>query len=331
MPAGRAAALWLVLLAAPGAAPAAQTARGSFEPVGTWHLLVHYRDQSSSHPERLHWDDRIWVFERDGERIRWTEYPIVVFEDPTGRFGRLGTNRQTRIVHAWEPDPGQLRNIREGLEVNPRGSKSKTLRRSGAAGWRSMSRSMAASASIISYQEIWSVEGLPDRPVFTRDDFMGSARSETLEGQTRYAALEVSPDGSEVRGTYERDGLRHGTFRLMRAGAVGGVVGSGKTQSERLREAFMSRAGVDPELAQLLAESGADGPEEAREALRGQLREKLLSGAREQGVDPRVAGPEIERMIDQVMRELDQGRSPEEIEGRIRSGEIGPRSGAGKR
>ena len=49
---------------------------------------------------------------------------------------------------------------------NPRGMKSKSLRGSDAEGWASASRARAASASVITYTENWSIEGMPDRPVF---------------------------------------------------------------------------------------------------------------------------------------------------------------------
>ena len=51
--------------------------------LGAWHVLVHYEDAASSGAERERWDDRAWVFEREGDRLRWTEYPVVVFDDET--------------------------------------------------------------------------------------------------------------------------------------------------------------------------------------------------------------------------------------------------------
>ena len=237
MGAARAAALGVALL---GLGPAASAGRaGAVDLAGTWHVVVHYTDEGTAHPERMHWEDRIWIFERTGERIRWIEYPIVVFEDQSGRFEVRGTGRPHRVLHAWEPNEGQLRNILDGLEVNPRGSKAKSLRGSDANGWRSISRSMSASASVISYQEIWSIEGLPERPVFTRDDMLGAARTETLEGRPRYATLEIAAEGNVVRGSYERDGTRHGTFRMLRGGAVRDVEGDGRSPNEKRRDAIL--------------------------------------------------------------------------------------------
>ena len=105
--------------------------------IGTWHVLVHYKDSAAEHPERERWEDRIWVFEKEGSRLRWTDYPIVVFSDQTGRFEQLGGNRASRVLHFWEPNAAQLAQIRGGLEINPRGSRSKTLRGAHAEGWNS--------------------------------------------------------------------------------------------------------------------------------------------------------------------------------------------------
>jgi hypothetical protein len=199
--------------------------------LGTWHVLVHYRDENAADKQALRWDDRIWIFERAGSGLRWREYPIVVFRDQTGRFESLGTNRQSRVVHAWEPNAEQLEQIRSGLEVNSRGMKSKTLRGSDAESWRSQDRAQAASASIISYVETWSIESLAALPVFTRLDVLGSAETEGLEGVTRYTATAVEQEGAVIRGSYERDGTRRGTFRMQRAGEVRGV--KGKSEEER--------------------------------------------------------------------------------------------------
>jgi hypothetical protein len=103
-------------------------AEPSVDLIGTWHVLVHYRDDHTVRPEQERWEDKAWVFERSGSRLRWTEYPIVVFSDETGRFERRQTGQYARVLHAWEPNAKQLEDIRRGLEYNTRGSKSKTLR-----------------------------------------------------------------------------------------------------------------------------------------------------------------------------------------------------------
>lgn len=199
---------------------------------GTWYVLVHYKDDHAPNPDLERWDDRVWVFERSGKRLRWTEYPIVVFDDETGRFERRSTGQYARILHWWEPDGGQLADIRDGLQVNSRGSTSETLRGSDLDGWSSGRASRAASASIVTYDEVWSVEGLPSQPVFRQADFMGSGEG-GFEGATEYAATQVS--NGVISGRFGRDGSRHGTFRMMRAGQVGEVKGA-TTQAELQRK-----------------------------------------------------------------------------------------------
>ena len=125
------------------------------------------------------------MFEKQGDRLRWTEYPIAVFDDESGRFERRDTGQYARILGYWEPTEVQLADIRDGLQVNSRGSKTKTLRGSDAKGWTSGRRGATGSASVISYEEVWAIEGLPSRPVFTRSDFMGGGRTDTLEGSIR--------------------------------------------------------------------------------------------------------------------------------------------------
>ncbi|MFV1118534.1 hypothetical protein, partial [Klebsiella pneumoniae] len=94
----------------------------------------------------------------------------------------------------------------------------------------STTASPAASASVITYQEKWSIEGLPELPVFIQEDVMGSGRSETMEGVARYETTAVEEVGDVLVGSYERDGTRHGSFRMRRSGEVGML--EGKSQSE---------------------------------------------------------------------------------------------------
>jgi len=225
--------------------PAPSLAEDGVDLIGTWHVLVHYRDDHTVHPDQERWDDKVWIFERSGSRLRWTEYPIVVFTDETGRFERRSTGQYARVLHAWKPNEKQLAEIHRGLEYNTRGSKSKTLRGSDADGWASQRRSGAVSASVITYTENWLIEGMPAWPVFTRTDVMGSARTENVEGVTRYATVGVDAGGDILRGTFERDGSRHGTFRMMRAGAV--AVVKDRTQSERQREVMGIAADTESE------------------------------------------------------------------------------------
>jgi len=316
----------LLLAAAPAAA----------EPVdllGTWHVLVHYTDDHSARPEALRWEDHVWVFEKAGTRLQWTDYPIVVFRDESGRFEALGTNRARRIVHAWEPNEGQAAQIASGLEVNPRGSKSKTLRGSDEQGWRSQSRPAPTSVTVVTYTEHWSIAGAPQRPVFERHDVLGSPSAEGMDGRTRFTTTEIDPGAGVLRGRFERDDSRRGTFRMLRAGPVEGVKGSGKTQGERLMEAWFGewasdvRGGRDElheEIVRRLR-AGEELPEGARQEIRDEIRRSLERAMRRRGFDPRDQEQEIEALVDQIeVQLLEEGRSIEEAVRMIEEGEIAP-------
>lgn len=214
-----------------GAAAAAEQAE--LDLLGTWYVLVHYQDDNAPNPEVLRWEDKVWVFAKKGSRLSWSEYPIVVFRDESGRFERRESGQYARVLHHWEPNEAQLADIRDGLEVNDRGLKSKSLRRSDDGAWRSLERARPASATVITYVENWSIENPTTRPVFAREDVLGSASAEGLEGLTRYATAEIDAASGELHGRYERDGTRHGSFRMMRSGATQAVTGSGLTQGER--------------------------------------------------------------------------------------------------
>ena len=201
------------------------------EVLGTWHVLIHYKDDNAPHPERERWDDRVWVFEKAGSRLRWTEYPLVVFDDQTGRFER-SSGRSARVLEFWEPSPLQISDIKDGLAVNERGMKSKSLR-DREDKWASLSRNTSSSVSVISYVEHWSVENGEGGPVFRREDVLGSERSENLDGVTLYTTQRVESGGNVLRGKFERDGSRRGTFRMMRSGATEGLKSDGRSPNEK--------------------------------------------------------------------------------------------------
>ena len=208
------------------------------ELLGTWFVLIHYRNSETANPDADRWEDKIWTFEKRGSRLRWTEYPIVVFGDQTGRFERYRGVR-SRVLAAWQPNSAQQAQIDGGLEINSRGSKSKSLRGTLAKGYKSTGRLRTQSASIIGYMENWSITGGPDKPVFARDDMMGSGRTENMEGRTEYATQEILDGGRLLRGLYERDGIRKGTFQMMRAGDVTRVAGKSEKVKEERRELFV--------------------------------------------------------------------------------------------
>jgi murein DD-endopeptidase MepM/ murein hydrolase activator NlpD len=254
----------LLVCLALGLAPPA--AAQEVDLVGTWYVLMHYLDDGSPNPDQPRWDERVWVFEKKGNRMRWSVYPIVVFDDESGRFERTSV-QYSRVLHYWEPDAGQLADIAEGLQVHPRGAKKKTLRGSDLDGWSSSRSRGAASASVVTYTELYAIEGMPTRPEFTRSDIMGGGRTDTLEGLTSWTTTEVREGGDLLTGAYQRDGRRHGTFRMMRSGATGGVKGS-KSQAELQQAVFRrtleqslkadpaARAEVEGLIEDALAETG---------------------------------------------------------------------------
>ncbi|MGH0036151.1 MAG: hypothetical protein ACQGVK_14080 [Myxococcota bacterium] len=228
---------------------------------GTWHILVHYRDASSARPEALRWEDRVWVFERRGSRLRWTDYPIVVLGDSEGRFENLGTNRATRVVHAWEPSEAQRAIIDGGPPVNTLGSKSKSLRPDERGGWSSGGRVTVRSATSLGYHETWSIEDVAGMPVFQRLDSLSGARASgpRADGVTRFGTASVSEDGNELRGDYQRDQLRTGTFRMRRTPPIQPLEQKA-TPGERLRE-HLSDQFLGLGLGRAPRESEAEGRE----------------------------------------------------------------------
>lgn len=205
-----------VALALPKSAASDEAA--GLELLGAWHLTIHYRDRASEDPDAKRWDDRLWRFEQRGSRLEWTEFPIVVFEDPRGRFVPGPNERPARTVGFWEPSEAQLAEIARGPVVNPRRARSKGLRGSRREGYRSAGGLRSDSVSVIGYSESWSIEGLDALPVFTQDATMGSGRTQDVQGRTRYVTERIVAEGRELRGRFERDGTRHGRFVLRRAG-----------------------------------------------------------------------------------------------------------------
>ncbi len=297
--------------------------------VGTWHVLVHYKDSRSNNPDAERWLDRVWVFEPSGSRLRWTDFPIVVFDSEQGRFERRSTGQYARTLSFWEPSPQQRANVRFGLQVNERGSRSKSLRGSPESGWASTGRARPSSASVITYSESWSVEGLSELPVFTFREQLGSGRSDSLEGITRYAADRVSENGYVVSGTYVRDGHKTGRFRMTRSGETRDLEGSGKTQGQRLMEAFFGdwaealSSGSD-DLERELQKRLADGEltDEDRARLREEIRSHVAEGVQKLGGDPGELEFELDRITEQIQQQVEQGRSMEEIGRMIQDGEI---------
>lgn len=271
---------------------AAESDGGKVDILGTWYVLIHYTDDNSNHPDRVRWEDRVWVFEQSGSRIKWQKYPIVVFDDEYGRFERRSTGQYARVLGAWEPSESQLGDIRDGLQVNDRGSKQKTMRGSDEKGWKTSSRARPGSASVVTYTENWSIEGLPDLPVFESRDSMGGGRTDSIEGATRFTTTRVLPSGNRLRGTYERDGTRHGTFRMMRSADATGLKKAAKSQSE---------------LQQKVQVRQLEGSDTARQEYRDSI-STYLAG---QGV--LLSDEQLDSLTDEAIALLAQGVDQKEI------------------
>ena len=336
VPRRRARRLALVLAAwAACATPVRADASGgpAVDLIGTWHVLIHYTDDHSHDTSQLRWDDRVWVFESAGSRLRWIEYPIVVFEDKSGRFESRGRSGVGRVLHAWEPNGSQRAAIKAGLEVNPRGQKSKTLRQGGDGSWRSVGRSTAASASVITYVENWSIENASDRPVFRRQEVLGSGRTDDLEGFTEYATTEVSRAGDLLRGSFERDGSRHGTFRMQRSGPTSAVASKTASVGQRfyasylagLRAALAKREALIERAAAARGDDGGEASRRLREQARAEVRAAIEESIREAKGDPAELRPEIDSLSRQIERRMvEDGRSPEDVVRMLQEGRINP-------
>jgi hypothetical protein len=284
--------------------------------IGTWHVLVYYKDANAPNPDEERWDDRVWIFTKKGDRLAWTEYPIAVFADESGRFERRGSGQLARVLGYWQPSEAQLAEIGAGLELNSRGMKEKTLRYTGGA-WRSASRATAASASIVSYTEAWSIEGTPELPIFRREDSLGGERTESLDGVTLYASTKADPAENWFEGSFERDGSRKGTFRMRRAGA-GKALTTKRNQSERQRDAFMDWMGrrkLDPDTMS----------QQDRADLNATIRMSIDQRMRSLGIDPAGRSAQIDKLVPEIEKRLfAENRTLGEIPALVKEAVVAP-------
>ncbi len=225
-----------LLLGSALAQPRAARAGAPLEIEGTWFVLIHYTDSSTANPEATRWLDLAWRFAYKGSRLEWTEYPLVVFEDGSGRFEARGGNPRARVLAGWEPNADQQKEIDDGPRANPRGVKIKTLKGSKAKGWKSSARMTQTSASVVGYQENLSITDPTGLPTFRRADIVGNALTHTDENGSTYRVDTVSDDGDTLSGTYVRDGIRHGRFRMWRTKPVRGLPDRDGTPNDRANE-----------------------------------------------------------------------------------------------
>jgi len=219
-------------LLAAAALPPSAVADDPIDLEGTWFVLIHFQDSSTANPDVMRWADRVWIFAHKGTRLEWTEYPLVVFQDASGRFEATAGNPRSRVLAAWKPNHSQRRTIAAGPRVNTRGMTTKSLKGSDAKGWRSSGRRPTVSASVMSYHQQLSIQGLTDKPIFERLDSVGSRRSKDADGGSRYVVEAISESGRSLNGGYDRDGIRQGTFRMWRTKAARGLIERETTPNE---------------------------------------------------------------------------------------------------
>lgn len=306
----------------------------SVELEGTWHVLVHFKDSAATNVDEERWEDRVWVFAREGDGLRWTDYPIVVFSDEEGRFERASTNRASRVLAYWEPSAAQLAELAAGPRVNARGSRAKTLRANGA-GWASKAGAAPQSATTITFSASWTVENAASLPLFRLEDALGSAMTDSLEGATVYATERVEEDGRVLRGSFDRDGTRTGTFRLLRTAPVRGL-GTTEEQEQRIAgkrqqmfvdqffggDAELALGGVSPDFARRAREGALS--ESERSELRGQIQASLETQLQDRGLSPSQVQPQIQSLTRQIEKLVLEGKEPAEIERLYRDGKLRP-------
>jgi len=298
--------------------------------IGTWFVLVHYKDSTTTHPERERWEDRIWEFKKVGDRLEWADYPIVVFEDQTGRFSSEGTAQKSRVLAFWEPSPAQRAQIQAGLEINPRGSRTKTLKGSEAKGWTSAKKKGGyQSARFITFTETWTIEGSADLPHFIRDDVMGSASTDSFEGRTAYRTTSV--ENGELRGEYDRDGTRKGTFRMMRSGEASTVKGRAGVERDGFYQMIaggLSAGMLGGELSEEQIRAAIDAgtfTEDDRRRLRTGFEAALSEQFQAQGNDPRQVRGQIQGLARKMTALfVDEGMSLTQIQEQMRQGRLVP-------
>lgn len=268
---------------------------GAVELEGTWYVLIHYTDSATANPDATRWLDRIWEFERQGDRLVWRDYPIVVFEDQSGRW-----EGRKRTLTAWEPNSAQWEEIAAGLQVNQRGSTRKVLVGSDEEGWSSRP-SARRSLGVVSYEQHWTVENVRSLPVFTWRDSLGTAAEDAFDGVTRFETEVVEGDGNLLVGRYRRDESKRGTFRMIRAGSATGLRSGGKTPNQKAMERAMQ---------QMLSPSGPVAED---------LRERIVEGLAAYHVDPRAV--DLDGLVARALERARSGADPGSI-GRLLEGEI---------
>jgi len=190
------------------APPVERTGAEGFDLVGTWYVQVLHREETAGGSESIVGEDAVWRFERRHGRLHWMLFATPSFDDDE-RVESFGTA---------PPTAAQVALRTRGLAVTRRNAFEKILEGSDASGWSSGEGARPTSASVLTLARRLRIDGLPERPVFTRVETFGGVGAEELAGTTRYAAREVESD--RLVGDCERDGERVGGFAMWRIGSV---------------------------------------------------------------------------------------------------------------
>lgn len=289
-------------------------------------MLIHYRDHGDAEADLAQWDERVWVFEREGERLRWSEYPIVVFSNGAGRFHRQGDALVRELGH-WEPNEGQRREIAAGLRTNPREKRDRVLRPT-AEGWSSATDRGYDSARFVTWSSVWEVDLSDPSPRFVMRDALGSSAAQAIQGQTVYAA-EGPPDDGGLAGRFERDATRRGRFQMMRTGSPERFEAPRprEPEKEEVYDRFYTELGRQLRTRRVLPDVAAaeDRTPAGREAFQDRVREEVEALYQAQGNDPRPHAPQVEKLTVGITGlYLDAGLSREEIALRIIEGQLRP-------
>jgi hypothetical protein len=227
--------LSVVCAAAIANAEKSKVKQSKSELMGTWFVLVHYKDSATKNSDADRWLDKVWTFEPRGSRIYWVEYPIVVIENQDGRFESYKGNPRSRVLAKWEPSDSQLEELVDGPRVNSRGSKSKSLRGSDGKGWASTGANRVAGINVVGFHENWKIERGGENLTFKITEVMGNAARGGEEGVTAYTVERGDPSGQEMRGRFNRDGTRIGTFRMLRTKPIRNLISSEEDDSVNKR------------------------------------------------------------------------------------------------
>ena len=184
--------------------------------LGDWYVLIHFEDRPQGATGAPQWEDQVWRVKASKKNLRWTIFPHVEMKRTRGRYQERSDGLVALSPGTWSPDAQQWEEIRSGLKTDPYSSRSKTLRPSGPDGWHSSGRLRSASASMVGYHELWKIVFDGDLPLFSRVDSMGSARTDVLDGQTRFTTEAWDSDKGELVGRYQRGETLQGRFRMVR-------------------------------------------------------------------------------------------------------------------